>query len=176
MPAQENLQELQVRLAERLARAHEAGAAATWLAVRLGDLRALLPLVHAGEIFTPVAISPLPYVVPWFAGVTNLRGSLYGVADLACFLQQVPRRMLTQSAAGEARLLTLHADLAVNCALWLDALAGLRHPDAFVNRQVAPANAPAYWGERFTDADGVVWQEIDLRQLSQHESFLAIGA
>lgn len=176
MSATENLKELQARLAQRLAHAHEAGAAASWLAVKVGKLRALFPLAQAGEIFAPTALSPLPYVVAWFAGVANLRGSLYGVVDLALFMQQVPQRNLTQMATGEARLLTFNADLEINCALWLDALAGLRRPDAFVSRQAAPADAPAYWGDSFTDADGVTWQEIDLRQLSQNQAFLAIAA
>jgi len=176
MSAKENLKELQARLAQRLAHAHEAGAAANWLAVRLGGMHVLFPLAQAGEIFAPTALTPLPYVVSWFAGVANLRGSLYGVADLAYFMQQVPQRNLMQLATGEARLLTFNADLEMNCALWLDALAGLRRTEAFVSRQPAPAHAPAYWGDSFTDADGVIWQEIDLRQLSQNQAFLAIGA
>jgi twitching motility protein PilI len=175
MSRKENLKELQSRLAQRLAQANEAGSAATWLAVRLGQMNALFALTQAGEIFKPVALTPLPYVAWWFAGVANLRGTLYGVLDLAGFLQQVPERSLALDASAEARLLTFNAELEINCALWVDALLGLRREDAFVSRQAAAQGAPAYWGERLTDANGEIWQEINLRQLSQSAAFLAIS-
>ena len=48
----QSLKDLQERLAARLADAKKAGAEASWLAVEAGGERYLLPLVHAGEIFS----------------------------------------------------------------------------------------------------------------------------
>ena len=39
----------------------------------------LFPLGHAGEIFPWTPPQPVPYTEPWFLGVANLRGGLYGV-------------------------------------------------------------------------------------------------
>ena len=76
----------------------------------------------------------------------------------------------------EAIVVTLNAALDVNCALMVDALAGLRNPEAFTAAQAPDRDAPAYFGNRFTDASGEHWQEINLQTLSQLPGFLNITA
>jgi hypothetical protein len=51
MAGKQALREFQTRLAERLQAARSQGVAASWLAVRAGDARLLVPLSHAAEIF-----------------------------------------------------------------------------------------------------------------------------
>ena len=86
MANREALRDLQARLASRLQTAKTEGLAISWLAVRIGGQDCLLPLAQSGEIFPLPPVQPVPYAQHWFLGVANLRGGLYGVADLAAFV------------------------------------------------------------------------------------------
>lgn len=176
MANREALRELQSRLATRLQAARTEGVSVAWLAVRAADTHFLLPLGQSGEIFPLASLQPVPYAQPWFRGVLNIRGGLFGVVDLMGFIRsgQAPKRV--EAVSAEACVVTLNPLLDVNCAVQVDSLAGLRGADAFVSSGVAPEGSPAYFGHQFVDKDGVAWQEIDLRALSQTPQFLNISA
>ena len=176
MANREALRDLQSRLAQRLQAARSGDVAASWLGVVCGGANYLFPLSQAGEIFSWSAAMPVPYAQPWFLGVTNLRGGLYGVVDLAAFLSGVPRPPLEDLAQAEARLVTFNPALEINCGLLIDRLAGLRHMDAFVSSKAAAPDAPACFGTLYTEGNGVSWQEINLQTLSRQPQFLSISA
>jgi hypothetical protein len=46
---------------------------------------------------------------------------------------------------------------------------------AELERNDAPVGAPAWYGARWTEANGGVWQEIDLARLAQDPAFLQVG-
>jgi twitching motility protein PilI len=178
MANREALRELQSRLAERLQAARTETQAVSWLAVECAGAGLLVPLATAGEIFPAGALMPVPHTRPWFLGVANLRGGLHGVVDLAAFLGL--RSPLARDAVREqARLLAFNPRLGSHCAVLVDRLAGLRS-----RQQLQPDTDPAEAaprpefaaGGRWRDADGRVWQEIDLAALARHEQFLAIAA
>ena len=170
------LRELQARLAERLQAARTEGVQASWLAVVAGGVNYLLPLAQSGEIFPLMAPQPVPYTLPWFVGVANLRGGLWGVVDLASFIGGEPPVPQPEGARAQARLVALNTLLEVNCALLVERLAGLRGLDAFAASAPAPAGSPAYFASRYTDSRGESWQEINLQALSQQPQFLSISA
>ena len=182
MANREAIRELQARLASRLQAARDEGLSVSWLAVKSGGLNYLFPLAQSGEIFPITSLQPVPYARPWFRGVVNLRGGLYGVVDVARFVtgEVAGNAGLAGASAAptatEAIVVSLNAALDVNCALMVDALAGLRSPEGFTAAQAPGADAPAYFGNRFTDAGGEHWQEINLQTLSQLPSFLNITA
>lgn len=176
MAKKEALRELQSRLAERLRTARSEGVSAAWLAVRVGPDNYLFPLAQSGQIFPLSAMASVPYVQPWFVGVVNLRGGLFGVIDLAKYLVRTQALNRTEQQWSQARLVTVNAELEVNSALLVDALIGMRRQDAFVGAVPAPAGSPAYFGQRLVDAQKVAWQEINLQLLVQNPDFLAIGA
>lgn len=176
MAKKEALRDLQSRLAERLQAARSEGVSAAWLAVRIGSGNYLFPLAQAGEIFPLAAMASVPYVRPWFMGVVNLRGGLYGVIDLTRFIRGPEASTRTEQAWSQARLITFNAELDVNGALLVDALIGLRRQDAFVRVVPTPEGSPEYFGQRLVDAQEVFWQEINLQLLAQNPEFLAIGA
>ncbi|MES2877212.1 MAG: chemotaxis protein CheW [Pseudomonadota bacterium] len=176
MANREALRELQTRLASRLQAARSEGVSASWLAVKAGESNYLFPLSHAGEIFPLTQIQLVPYARPWFMGVVNLRGALYGVVDLASFMGDRLSRVRGEQSLAESSVITFNGALELNCALLVDGLAGLRKRDAFSAAVAPPAGSPAYFGNRFTDLNGIEWQELNLQSLSQLSEFLNISA
>jgi twitching motility protein PilI len=176
MANRDALRAFQSRLAGRLKAARTSDISAAWLAIEAGAHKYLLPLAHAGEIFPWTPPQPVPYTAPWFLGVANLRGGLYGVVQLSTYVEGT----LPAPAAGEAgrlqsRLVALNELLEVNCALLVDRLAGLRGVEAFTASAPPGAGAPAWQGLQYTDAAGERWREINLQALSQQPEFLSIG-
>ena len=109
MANREALRELQTRLADRLQAARTEGVQASWLAVEAAGVRYLFPLAQAGEIFPFAQPQHVPYTQPWFLGVANLRGGLYGVVDLAAFASGRPPALRTEAGRADSRLVALNA-------------------------------------------------------------------
>lgn len=176
MSNKQALRDLQTRLADRLQSAQAQSVSVAWLAVLVGGAHYLLPLSQSGEIFPLPSIARVPYTQPWFCGVANLRGGLYGVVDLVPFMGNTAAPTRSEQTWAQARLVTLNAESGVNCALVLDGLMGLRRQEAFTRFEPALPGSPGWFGHRFTDTHDQPWQEIDLYALSQTDAFLGIGA
>jgi len=176
MSNKQALRDLQTRLADRLQSAQGQSVSVAWLAVRLGDTNYLLPLSQSGEIFPLPNITRVPYTQPWFCGVANLRGGLYGVVDLLALMGHTAAAARSEQAWAQVRLVTLNAESGLNCALVLDGLMGLRRQEAFTHMEPAAPGSPAWFGRRLMDTHDQAWQEIDLYALSQTSAFLSIGA
>lgn len=176
MARREALRAFQSRLAGRLQDARTSGAAASWLAVLAADRNFLFPLNHAGEIFTWTMIQPVPHAKSWFLGVANLRGSVSGVVDLGAFVTHAPAVPRTEVAQTQCRLVGFSDLLNVNCTVLIDRLAGLKSVGSFVSSVPAGEGSPDYFGHIYSDAQGAVWQEINLQALSVSPSFLNISA
>ena len=173
MANKEALRELQGRLARRLQSAQVETPQRSWLAVQVGGRGLLFPLEQAGEIFPPSVPQPVPHTQAWYLGVSNLRGGLVGVVDLALFfgLQVQPEDR------AEARLVAFNATLETHCALLVDRLAGLRSLSALeLEPPMGEELRPAFVGGRYRDAQGAVWQEILLAALALDPSFRRIEA
>ncbi len=180
MANREALREFQSRLAERLQAARTSGVSASWLAVESAGGKYLFPLSQSGEIFPFTGAQRVAYTAPWFMGVANLRGGIFGLVDMASFLtgsaSTSGANIAEPAGRSQARVVALNAVLEVNCALLVDRLIGLRNPETFVESAPAPDGSPAYFGSGYTDAGGVYWQEINLQILSQQTQFLTISA
>jgi twitching motility protein PilI len=176
MANREALRELQSRLAERLQAARTETRAVSWLAVECAGAGLLVPLASAGEIFPAGALLPVPHTQPWFLGVANLRGGLHGVVDLGAFLGLRPP-LARDAVREQARLLAFNPKLGSHCAVLVDRLAGLRSQQQLQREPADAAPRPEFAaGGSWRDADGRLWQEIDLAALARHELFLAIAA
>lgn len=176
MANRQALRELQTRLAERLQVARTEGVAAAWLAVEAGGRKYLFPLSQSGEIFPWVSAQPVPYTQAWFVGVSNLRGGLFGVVDLARFANTTIPPNRSELPNSDARLVALNSALDVNCALLVDRLAGLRKQDAFADFAARQDSDPDFFGNQYIDHAGDRWQEINLQTLARQDHFLTIGA
>ncbi len=175
MANREALKDFQARLAVRLQEARDEGVSvSSWLAVESAGGHFLLPLAQLGEIFPWGGAQSVPYTQSWFMGVTNLRGTLTGVVDLAGLLGSVQPR--SEQALLESSVLALNGALEVNAALLVDRLAGLRGVQAFVASEPSAQGSPVYFGSAYVDEQGMRWQELDLQALSRHPAFLSISA
>lgn len=175
MANRDALRELQTRLAARLEASKTASTTASWLAVEGGGQHFLIPLRQAGEIFSLPPVQPVAYTEPWFHGVANLRGGLYGVVDFGRYAGGAAAPVSNTGAAPDARLITVNGLLDFNCALRVERLWGLRGPEAFTDQAPPDADAPAWHGHRYTDTAGLPWQEINLQTLCAQPDFVQIG-
>jgi twitching motility protein PilI len=170
MANKQALRDLQSRLAERLQAARTEPLARSWLAVECSSRGFLFPLREAGEIFPMAPMVPVPHSHRWFLGVSNLRGHLHGVVDLAGFLgvksSDAPRE--------QARLVGFNQALDINCVLLVDRLSGLRSEEDLTRDADDGVTRPTFAGARFRDSSERVWQELHLAELAGDESFLRI--
>jgi twitching motility protein PilI len=173
MAKKEALRELQSRLAERLQAARTQQRGRSWLAVESAARGFLFPLKEAGEIFALAPLVPVPHTHRWFLGVSNLRGHLHGVVDLAGFLG-VKATDAPQPGQHQGQLVGFNQTLDLNCVLLVDKLAGLRSEEQ-LNREADDSTPkPTFDGARYRDASGRPWQELNLAALAGDEAFLRI--
>ncbi|NJA89362.1 chemotaxis protein CheW [Rhodocyclus tenuis] len=145
-------------------------AAATLLGFQAGEERWLTPLTDAGEIVSTPPLARAPLTCPWFAGLANVRGTLYAVSDFALFRggEATPHN-------SHARLLLIGARHGVNAALLVSRLIGLRKPEA-LHANVPTVDAPVWAAQSFRDNDGHDWRCLDVAGLLADPRFLEIGA
>lgn len=171
MANKQALRDLQARLADRLQAARTEPLGRSWLAVECGVRGFLFPLREAGEIFPLAPIVAVPHSHRWFLGVSNLRGHLHGVVDLAGFLGVEGADV----SRDQSRLVGFNQSLGINCVLLVDRLSGLRGEGELKREGGDDEGArPAFAGGRYRDGDERVWQELSLGELAGDDSFLRI--
>lgn len=167
--AKQSLREFQAQLAERLKSAAREGRAAK-LAFMAGGLPWLADLTEINEVVTAAEITPVPWAQPWFVGLANVRGQIYGCTDLAAFLGEGEA-----SNRVEGQLLIVSPRLGINAALYIDRTLGLRHA-----AQMAPLSPQAEDAEwiraRWRTTEGQEWREISLERLVASPRFLEAGS
>jgi twitching motility protein PilI len=173
-PAKLDLRAFQQELATRLSSKTAAQVESSRLGLSFGGENWLVRLADAGEVVAVPAIAAVPLTQPWFLGITNIRGNLYGVVDFAAF-RGLPASTAAKGAGGQARLLLFGARAGeLRAGVVVTRVVGLRNLAEFA--PAAPrVDAPAWYGQRWMDADGVAWQEIDLARLARDPAFLQIG-
>lgn len=164
-----SLREFQEHLASRLSGAAKGQGAAGLLGVQAGNALWLLNLSDTGEIVPLSAeLTPVPLTQPWFAGLANIRGSLYAVADFSAFLggEPTPRN-------SNARLLLIGTRHGSNAALLVTRSLGLKNIDTLTSRPADMA-APAWGQASFTDGEQRTWRKLEVRALLSDPNFMQI--
>lgn len=133
--------------------------------------RWLVDLTEAGEIVpVPASMAVVPLTQDWFRGLVNLRGTLYGVVDLARFLGGSPL-----APTRDSRLLVFGASLHLNSSILVSQTLGLRDCARWTPDTGAAGNEAAWIGRGLRDAEGGLWHELSLRGLAADERFLMVG-
>ena len=163
-----SLREFQQDLTARLKNVAAAAPVASRLGVLAGEQRWLVDLADVSEAIPVPTIAHVALARPWFVGVVNVRGNLYGAVDFSAFLggDMTPINM-------EARLLLAHAKFQVNSGLVVSHVLGLRNLEQFQPRQ-KESELPWVSAE-YKDTDGNVWKELDMRELLAYPDFLQAG-
>ncbi|MYM72252.1 chemotaxis protein CheW [Duganella sp. FT134W] len=157
------LRQYQVQLLERM-QAAKSGAAVGGraLGVLLGGRACLLDLTQISEIVPLQAATPVPLTQEWYLGLTNIRGHLTGVIDLARYQGLAAG----DSAPAERRLITFAPGLGFNCALQVERVLGLRKLAEMTQQEDS---------QQFLDSDRQQWTRIDLALLVQEPRFSHVG-
>lgn len=166
-----DLRRFQQELSTRLAAKTAAQVESSRLGLSCGGEQWLLRLSDASEVIAVPGIADVPLTKPWFRGLANIRGNLYSVIDFAGYLGRgnVPMATHNRLVVFGTRTGELNAGIIVSRVLGLRNLAELA-PAA------APSEAPAWYAQRWIDADGNAWQEVDLSKLARDPAFLQVGA
>jgi twitching motility protein PilI len=171
-----SLREFQRDLAARLGSAQRGETSRALLGVESGrgsDRLWLLDLTDSGEI-APLSslgtLTPVALTKPWFAGVVNIRGTLYSVVDFSAFRggEATPRN-------SEARVLLIGARHGSNSALLFNRTLGLHAPNDLVPANTGVDAAP-WQGKAYTDPQGQRWTHLNIPALLADNSFLDIAA
>src|SRR5947207_12390610 len=168
-----NLRAFQQELAARLAAKTTAQVEQSRLGLSCAGSQWLIRLADAGEVIAVPTVATVPLTKSWYLGIANIRGNLYSIIDFGRFLGDdieppIPGVAPARLVLFGPRVGELRAGLVVHKVLGLRNLAELRPADA-------PSGAPAWYGLRWTDAQGGLWQEIDLSLLAQDPGFLQVG-
>lgn len=164
-----SLREFQQALVRRLNEAQAGEAVSARLGVQVGSELWLIRLEEAGEVIPPPLIAPVPLTRPWFRGLTNIRGNLYSVVDLASFHGAEP----TPQTA-DTRLLLVGERYGINTALLVHRMMGLKHAQQF---EVQAGSGERPWeAARYVDQEGKLWRELEMSALVYHNDFLQSAA
>jgi len=162
-----SLRDYQLALSQRLQSAQAGAHIASKLGLRAAGQSWLIDLLEAGEVLPVPSITPVPLAQPWFKGVANVRGNLYSVTDFSAFAGEEPTPV-----SEHARLLIIGGRFRVGAALLVERSLGLRNVETL--KPHAARTAQPWTKAQYTDADGTIWQELDIAALVQNESFLEV--
>ncbi len=165
---------------ERRSLAHQPGrpelveAPGYWRGVgfRVGRYRLIGGFGEVVEILSLPAITPVPGAQPWMLGLANVRGSLYGVADLKQFLEG------ERSAVNEGQRCLLIRQPGGNVILLVDEVYGQR---SFNDSQMVerPKSLEGRYAAVIThayQASDTTWCVLDIPLLSRTPEFRQAAA
>ncbi|MBP9714372.1 MAG: chemotaxis protein CheW [Sterolibacterium sp.] len=176
-----SLREFQMGLVERLTSAVRGETSKALLGVQAGKTYWLLNLSDAGEIVPLPPLMPTPLTKPWFAGVANIRGTLYSVVDFSAFQGGEPTPL-----NNDARLLLIGARHGINSALLVSKTLGLKPAESLEALPTTSADgADVPWvGAGFREVRAAatvatvtetVWRALHVKPLLSHPGFLDIS-
>lgn len=165
------LREFQAQLVERMhAVSSGAESQASQLGVMIGQTRWLLNLQEAGEIVSVGTISKVPLTRDWFLGLTNIRGNLISVIDLAHF-----RGLPPTPIDKESRIVAFAPALSFNSGLLVSRVMGLRNVADMEPHPGAAGEETSWSSRRYIDRESQVWNELNLSLIVQDPQFLHVG-
>ena len=167
-----NLHAYQQDILARLQRVkeHAEQGGASKLGVKFGGAQWLVSMADIAEALPVPELTAVPLTQPWFLGLANLRGNLYGINDLVALaglgLTKINR---------DSRILLVNDRFDVNVALLVSGLVGLRNLD---DMQLLPKaeQGPVWQVQQYQDKNGEIWGELDVYSLLNEQAFMHIAA
>lgn len=150
------------------AKSTSAEALQSYLGVVVGNRHVLVSLRDVSETLPIAEIQPVPLVKPWFLGVSNVRGVLYAVNDLAKMQDDVSTVM-----SSSTRLLLMNENVMSNVAFLVDKLIGLRRLDEMHATDAMVNDDFCFKPRAYEDADKRLWYVLDSDKLVRSREFSA---
>ncbi len=160
-----NLREFQQGLIDRLQTTDTTGARVTTLGVQIAGRNWLVDMADISEVLPLPPLTVVPFTKPWFRGMANIRGNLYGVIDMAGYEG-------SGAASGDIhnRVLLIAPKHGVNAGLLVDAVLGLRDTQAW--RQSEGFDKQI----EYFDEHNAPWRKLDVHGLIEQAEFMHIGS
>jgi twitching motility protein PilI len=159
------LREYQQRLFDRIDAMGSSEASSSHLGFEAGEQENwAVPLTDVSEVIPLPIVVPVPLAADWFAGVANIRGSLFAITDFARFSNGNPTPI-----AAESRLVLLHARFRVHAALLVRRSLGLKKMESIPLPNVSSSS---WLRGTHTDSHGCSWRELSVQQLTRDTRFL----
>lgn len=158
------LREFQQNLIDQLQAENLSTARVSMLAVQMAGQNQLVDMTDVAEVLPLPLLTIVPFTKPWFRGVANVRGNLYGVVDVAAY-----QKIGMVSGDINNRILLVADRYAFNVALLVDNVLGLRDVRTWQQNQVD--------GQiEYQDEHGILWRKLDVSALLEQAEFLQIGS
>jgi twitching motility protein PilI len=168
MSKQSQLREYQTNILARLENAKKAGAetSAGYLGVVIGSKNVLVNLQEISETLPVTEIQPVPIVKPWFLGVSNVRGVLYAINDIAQLLEAT-----FTSISSNARLLLISEAVSSNVAFVVEKMIGLRNINEMKPHEVELEESACLKAQTYQDDENRIWHMLDCDKLVRSKEF-----
>lgn len=160
-----NLREFQQGLIDRLQATGSLDERVSTMGVQVAGRNWLVDMSDVAEVLPVPKLTLVPFTKPWFCGVANVRGNLFGVVDLAAY--EHSGKTPTDE---NNRILLIASRYAFNAALLVDRVLGLR--DARAWKQVEGFDGQ----QEYHDEQGASWRKLDVSGLIKQVEFLQIGS
>ena len=168
MSKQSQLREYQTNILARLENAKKAGAesSAGYLGVVIGSKNVLVNLQEISETLPVTEIQLVPIVKPWFLGVSNVRGVLYTINDIAQLLETT-----YTSISSNARLLLISEAISSNVAFVVEKMIGLRNLNEMKAHEVELEDSACLKAQTYQDDENRIWYMLDCDKLVRSKEF-----
>ena len=158
-----NLREFQQNLINQLQAKDLSVERVSTLGVQIANRNWLVEMADIDEIMPLPKLATVPFAKPWFRGVANVRGNLYGVVDMMAYEQSG-----VATGNSENRAMLVASRFEFNVALLVDRVLGLR--DARTWQQTDVGGQVEYHDEQ-----GITWRKLNIESLLEQAEFLQIG-
>lgn len=138
------------------------------LGITINENRWLIPMNDIGEILPVPKITPVFLTYPWFLGVINVRGNIYGLSDLGHYLDKQPTRI-----SAKTRIFLLASRLGKGYAILAENILGIRDLTEFTRQtETGHENKSPVITGMYNDRQDRHWRMLSLPTLVQLPSFL----
>lgn len=158
-----NLREFQQNLINQLQAKDLTVERVSTLGVQIASQNWLVEMEDIDEIMPLPKLAVVPFAKPWFRGVANVRGSLYGVVDMVAY-----QHAGVATGGVENRAIIVSGRFEFNVALLVDRVLGLRDARSWAMTELNGQH-------EYQDEQGATWRKLDVTGLLDQAEFLQIG-
>ena len=164
------IEEYQHTLSKQIKNAGESESSSTVLGVAVGEDRYLIPMIEVSEVIQIPKLARVPLTQPWFLGLANVRGNLYGITDLGVYLGGNQRPFNLKS-----RILLASAGNSVYGGFIVNSMLGIRSSSEFTPVKSGKKKLLKGITQPYEDTEGRPWRALSLFELTRDEKFLQIA-